>query len=265
MPSRPVSRQQRQQCRSCGLAEAALAALRRAAGNSISAAAAQSRFSAAQTQRGARQAEARHQPERGGQHTEHGAQGVAGIQRGDAPRRGAAGAPARAPCAGSVAPIAAVAGSSSRKVPTKATVHCHAAQGCAPVSASSAVASRRHQADAAPGPTAPISSFAGRRTSAPGCALRSMRAAERQRAERQAAEEGRHHRQHGRGFVARARARSAASTRSGSPAPAKPEASIRASAARQVRRCARRCGAACGSAAEGDPVAPGVERASEWR
>ena len=37
--------------------------------------------------------------------------------------------------AGSVAPIAAVAGSNSSNVPPKATAHCHAGAGCAPVSA----------------------------------------------------------------------------------------------------------------------------------
>ncbi len=38
--------------------------------------------------------------------------------------------------AGSVAPIAAVAGNSSRKVPQNATNHCQAGAGCAPVNRS---------------------------------------------------------------------------------------------------------------------------------
>jgi hypothetical protein len=38
--------------------------------------------------------------------------------------------------AGSVAPIAAVAGNSTQKVPTKATVHCHHGVGWAPVRSS---------------------------------------------------------------------------------------------------------------------------------
>ncbi len=41
--------------------------------------------------------------------------------------------------AGSVAPIAAVAGSSSTKLPQKAMAHCHAAVGCTPVRSSSQV------------------------------------------------------------------------------------------------------------------------------
>ena len=44
-------------------------------------------------------------------------------------------APSTRSIAGSVAPIAAVAGSSSKKVPTKATDHCQAAEGWAPVKA----------------------------------------------------------------------------------------------------------------------------------
>jgi len=40
--------------------------------------------------------------------------------------------------AGSVAPIADVAGINARNVPTNATSHCHAGAGCAPVNASSA-------------------------------------------------------------------------------------------------------------------------------
>ena len=43
--------------------------------------------------------------------------------------------------AGSVAPIAAVAGSSIRKVPPKATVHCQAGAGLTPVQAMSALPS----------------------------------------------------------------------------------------------------------------------------
>ena len=77
--------------------------------------------------------------------------------------------------AGSVAPIAAVAGSSSMKVPQKTTDHCHAGDGCAPIKL-------EQPADAACGMTnasarlhAPIDGSHAAYQRA-GCALASMRA-----------------------------------------------------------------------------------------
>ena len=97
--------------------------------------------------------------------------------------------------AGSVAPIAAVAGSNSRNVPKNATDHCHAGAGCTPVNRSAqalnggiaTISSRLHSAMASSHP-------AYQRT---GRALLLDARAERERADRQPAEERRHHRQHG--------------------------------------------------------------------
>ena len=101
----------------------------------LSAATAQQTFSAAQT-RGGREPELRHQHERRREHSEHGAERVAGVQRAmDAPS--ASIAPSTRSIAGNVAPIAAVAGNSSKKVPKKATVQCHTGEGCAPIRSSS--------------------------------------------------------------------------------------------------------------------------------
>ena len=75
--------------------------------------------------------------------------------------------------AGKVAPIAAVAGSSKKKVPTKATVHCQSGDGCAPVRASSApLAGAISSASATLQPAMASSQPAYQRA---GCGLRSMR------------------------------------------------------------------------------------------
>ena len=105
-----------------------------------------------QTPRGAREPERGDQPERGGEHAEHRAERVAGVEP-----RDRSGVPlvvrwtcrcaVRRSIAGSVAPIAAVAGSSSRNVPQNATDHCQTGAGCAPVNRSTQRAERRHRED----------------------------------------------------------------------------------------------------------------------
>ncbi len=103
--------------------------------------------------------------------------------------------------AGSVAPIAAVAGSNSRKVPENATVHCQAGAGCAPVEAQQSSACRRHRQNQQ---QAPSGDNAARttRTTAPARALRSMRGPNANAPSAQSSKERRHHGQHRGRFVA---------------------------------------------------------------
>ena len=232
------------------------------------------RFSTAHTTAVRSETELRHQPERGGEHAEHGAEGVARVQRGDAARLDGA-------CVASDALHGRQRRAHRRRRRQQQRGTCRRTprtnarrgDGCAPMSSSSQPADRRHQRRRAPGSTAPIAA------SHAGVPARGLRAAidaraQRQRADRQPAEEGRHDREHGRRLRGRATARSAASRRSGSRGAAKPEATISASARRRRRHRLRRGrhvgddganGACCTSAAERDRVAPGVEARSGSR